>query len=51
MHRKNCVLHRGRTWWELGVSGAVEVGGAVGGTCRKMEGGDIGFLGAREMKG
>jgi len=35
----------------MGVSGAVEWGWAVAGTCRKMEGGGIGFLGAWEMKG
>ena len=33
-----------------GSSGAVEWGGAMGGTW-KMEGGGIGFLGAWEMKG
>lgn len=47
LHRKNCVLHR----WTMGVSGAVEWGVAARGTCRKMEGGGIGFLGAWEMKG
>jgi hypothetical protein len=45
LHRKNCVLRRGKALWS-----AVEWGVVVGGTCRKMEGGGIGFLGAWEMK-